>query len=124
MSDCMARGRCERGADCPNAVEVEGSGLEARWFISMGHPGFNSPANNRGGYVTRAKAQAACRRYDRAGQRARAASPAAVVERLAGSLGFETLEVRKSDREDFRSVAVWQVRAALEAAYEAGRVSR
>lgn len=32
-----------------------------------------------------------------------------------------TLHERKSDRLDFHSVAVWNVREALTAAYEAGR---
>jgi hypothetical protein len=36
-----------------------------RWFITMGHPGFNSPANNRLGYGTQAQAVAAYRRYGR-----------------------------------------------------------
>jgi hypothetical protein len=39
-------------------------------------------------------------------------------------LGVETLETRRSDRLDFHEVAVWQIEAALRAAYEAGRASR
>ena len=35
-------------------------------------------------------------------------------------LGFETLETRNSDELDFRDVAVWRVRDALEQAYAAG----
>lgn len=35
-------------------------------------------------------------------------------------LGFETLETRRSDSLDFRDVAVWSVKDALEAAYRAG----
>lgn len=35
-------------------------------------------------------------------------------------LSIETLETRKSDRLDFHDVSVWGVRAALEAAYQAG----
>ncbi|WP_322074709.1 DUF6900 domain-containing protein [Burkholderia cepacia] len=35
-----------------------------------------------------------------------------------------TLQERKSDRLDFHSVAVWNVRDALAAAYEAGRIIR
>jgi hypothetical protein len=38
----------------------------------------------------------------------------------AQHLGLDTLETRKADSLDFRDVAVWQVRAALEAAYAAG----
>ncbi len=33
---------------------------------------------------------------------------------------IETLEIRNSDRLDFHDVAVWAIRAALEAAYAAG----
>lgn len=40
--------------------------------------------------------------------------------RLARRLGFPDLVERKSDRADFREVAVWHVREALEAAYDAG----
>ena len=36
-------------------------------------------------------------------------------------LFIETLDTRKSDSLDFHDVAVWGVRAALAAAYEAGR---
>ena len=35
-------------------------------------------------------------------------------------LGIETLETRKSDRLDFHDVAVWCLRDALEAAFNAG----
>ena len=34
--------------------------------------------------------------------------------------GVETLETQNSDRLDFHDVAVWAIRAALEAAYAAG----
>jgi len=43
---------------------------------------------------------------------------------IARRLGFDTLETRNSDRLDFREVAVWQVREALQAAYEAGRTAK
>ncbi len=43
---------------------------------------------------------------------------------IARRLGFDTLETRNSDRLDFREVAVWQVRDALQAAYEAGKAAR
>jgi hypothetical protein len=36
------------------------------------------------------------------------------------ALHIDTLETRKSDVLDFHDVAVWSVRAALEAAYRAG----
>ena len=37
-----------------------------------------------------------------------------------GTLHIDTLETRKSDSLDFHDVAVWSVKAALEAAYRAG----
>jgi hypothetical protein len=43
-----------------------------------------------------------------------------VIQRLARRLGFVTLETRRSDSLDFHDVAVWQIKEALEAAYEAG----
>lgn len=36
---------------------------------------------------------------------------------------IETLETRRSDSLDFHDVAVWEIRAALEAAYRAGQAS-
>lgn len=36
---------------------------------------------------------------------------------------IETIETRNSDRLDFHDVAVWAIRAALEDAYEAGRIA-
>ncbi len=38
-------------------------------------------------------------------------------------LGIATLSERKSDRLDFHELAVWQIEAALKAAYEAGKAS-
>ena len=38
-------------------------------------------------------------------------------------LFFETLETQYSDGLDFHDVSVWDVRSALEAAFEAGRES-
>lgn len=55
----------------PDAIKQKES--DGRWFITFGHPGFNSPANNFGGYGTRAKAQAAIQRYTNAGARRRRA---------------------------------------------------
>lgn len=40
-----------------------------RWFITMGQPGFNSPANNRDGYASEAAALAARDRYASKGAR-------------------------------------------------------
>ena len=39
-------------------------------------------------------------------------------------LFIETLETRNSDRLDFHDVSVWAVKAALQAAFEAGYQSR
>ena len=39
-------------------------------------------------------------------------------------LHLETLETRNSDSLGFHDMAVWSIKAALEAAYEAGRQSR
>lgn len=36
---------------------------------------------------------------------------------------IETLETQNSDRLDFHDVAVWAIRAALNEAYEAGRIA-
>lgn len=38
-------------------------------------------------------------------------------------LGLSTLDTRKSDRLDFSDQGVWCIKAALEAAYEAGQKS-
>jgi hypothetical protein len=42
------------------------------FYIRIGFCGFNSPANNRFGYASEAKAVAAIRRYQAAGERHRA----------------------------------------------------
>ena len=36
-------------------------------------------------------------------------------------LGLETLDTRNSDRLDFHDLAVWSIKAALQAAFEAGQ---
>ena len=58
---------CERdvchATGCQQAVKENPA--TGQFFITMGHPGFNSPANNRNGYATREKALAAIRRYSR-----------------------------------------------------------
>lgn len=44
------------------------------------------------------------------------------IENLAKEyLNIETLETKGSDYEDFHEVSVWSLKAALEAAYEAGK---
>ena len=45
----------------------------------------------------------------------------AAIQKIAHDLlGIETLETRKSDSLDFHDLAVWSIREALEAAFEAG----
>ena len=52
---------------------------------------------------------------------AKAPSDALLLEIAAKHFhGVETLETQNSDRLDFHDVAVWAIRAALEAAYAAG----
>lgn len=46
---------------------------------------------------------------------------AAISQRYFGTAALDT---RNSDSLDFRDIAVWNLRAALEAAFEAGRQSR
>lgn len=46
----------------------------------------------------------------------------ATIEKIAREiLDLETLETRKMDSLDFHDMAVWSIREALEAAYNAGR---
>ena len=53
-------------------------------------------------------------------KRERSASDSKVIGDIAKQhLGLSTLETRRSDSLDFRDLAVWQLRAALEAAYRA-----
>lgn len=47
-----------------------------------------------------------------------------IVARIAAEvLDVETLETRKMDGLDFHDCAVWSLKEALEAAYEAGRLA-
>ena len=46
----------------------------------------------------------------------------AAIQNIARDLlGIETLDTRKSDSLDFHDLAVWSIRDALAAAFEAGR---
>lgn len=48
----------------------------------------------------------------------------AQLERIANTyLDLETLETRKSDSLDFHDLAVWNIKEALEAAFEAGKLA-
>lgn len=55
---CMVGDIC-RDAQCVRVVAAQGG----RYFITMGHPGFNSRANNGNGYATATAAKAASARY-------------------------------------------------------------
>lgn len=57
LAECSSQFTC-RDAACATLVAEQGG----RWFIRMGHPGFNLPANNWKGYATEAAARAAVRR--------------------------------------------------------------
>ena len=51
-------------------------------------------------------------------------APDALLAQIAKErLGLETLETRKSDSLDFHDLAVWTLRAALQAAYQAGHAA-
>lgn len=50
-----------------------------------------------------------------------AARDAILMQIAERHLFLDTLETRKSDRLDFHEHAVWAIRSALEAAFEAGR---
>ena len=52
-----------------------------------------------------------------------AALEALILDIATRHFFIETLETRNRDRLDFHDVAVWAMRAALDAAYEAGRVA-
>jgi hypothetical protein len=56
--DCSPHGLCT--AECAAPVKQAPWGA---WYITMGHAGFNSPANNAQGYGSAALAVAAHRRY-------------------------------------------------------------
>ena len=54
---------------------------------------------------------------------AKAPSQALLLEIAAKHFFLETLETRNSDGLDFHDVAVWSIRAALEAAFDAGQAA-
>ena len=56
--------------------------------------------------------------------KAKPAAPEALILEIATRHFFvETLETRNSGQLDFHDVAVWAMRAALEDAFEAGRIA-
>ena len=54
---------------------------------------------------------------------AKAPKEALLMEIAAKYLHLETLETRNSNGVDFHDVAVWSIRAALEAAFAAGQAA-
>lgn len=63
MAPCAAETyRCAAGAACSTrAAKHEATG---RWFITMGHAGFNLPTNNGHGYATEGSAVKASMRCE------------------------------------------------------------
>jgi hypothetical protein len=47
---------------CRSCAEPVRQADTGRWYITMGHSGFNLPANNRNGYASKARAVAAHKR--------------------------------------------------------------
>lgn len=91
------------------------------------------PTNRHAGTYTKQPTTAAQRARTRKAFRAatlaeeaakRNADRDATVAALAATLGLGTLETLDSDREDFRTVAVWTLKSALELAYAAGKASK
>ena len=60
----LSKAGCEKRGIC-NGCEhsIRRNPATGRFFITMGHPGFNSPANNRAGYASIGKAEAAIHHY-------------------------------------------------------------
>lgn len=64
-------------SDCPfdicsgSCVYAVKPAPDGRWYITMGHPGFNSRANNANGYASRKAAVAAVMHYQGKGFKAR-----------------------------------------------------
>ena len=56
--------------------------------------------------------------------RVAAANVYQILERFAKGAGFPTLETRNSDSLDFREVSVWEMRDALQGAFNAGANAR
>lgn len=77
LSACVDRMATDLCFCCPEAVKQNPQ--TGRWFITMGHPGFNSNANNGGGYGTRAAACSALSYYGRNRRKAGRAVEAAIA---------------------------------------------
>lgn len=63
-TDACIVGKCPE--DCPDRFKQDPE--TKRWYITMGHAGYNSPANNFDGYHTRKSAIAANLHYQKTGR--------------------------------------------------------
>ena len=67
--ECTERNDSHLDSDCKMPCEgncqeiVKQEAFSGRWYITMGHAGFNNPANNRTGYITEKSAQSAHAKY-------------------------------------------------------------
>lgn len=75
---------------------VKQNSATGRWFITMYHAGFNSPANNGRGYATMDAAAAASRRYSARGAQTRAAN--------AGALATDATTTGTTDTRTYRQI--------------------
>lgn len=60
LNPCANHGLCE-DANCKHAVVFDT--MSKKWFITMGHAGFNSEQNNRGGFDSEELARKIVARY-------------------------------------------------------------
>lgn len=57
-----------RDCACPQAVKRDALAPIGGWYITIDHPGFNSPENNGLGYDTESDARKALDHYAKAGR--------------------------------------------------------
>jgi hypothetical protein len=70
LSDCAGKSEsCRESYRCPHSVK-RNPAPGGKWFITMGHAGFNSPTNNGGGYVSEQAAHYGIEFYLLAGKKA------------------------------------------------------
>lgn len=108
--------RAARCAGCNNQDLLERDGREIG-----GMPGITYQWCNACGW-SRAITKPGRRRALAPASR-QASADVRLAEIARTTLGLETLETRRSDGLDFHDLAVWQIKQALQAAYEAGRAS-
>ena len=108
--------RATRCAGCNNQDIVERDGSEIG-----GMPGITYQWCNACGWSRAITKPGRRRALAPASRQANADARLAEIART--TLGLETLETRRSDSLDFHDLAVWQIKQALQAAYDAGRAS-